>query len=475
MKGALIDPPPLSSRQITAPGKRDFFLDPPSKCRHLLTKWKYIEKCLSSSVIHRVRTSSVPVGRDPVPNLVEDLHPSLVVGEGALGRAAYSGADFGRLAEQLLEHFSQNPNDMGLLMDLSVVFQFSHRREDGLTAQREALARQQLFRVCGTDGPPAEPCLHVLALMAPGDLMTNTPLEFIFENIPARLDLLYVLPDRSLPPEIPDHDLLFVAVSQSDEREPLLDHVAELLSEWPRPVLQDPSQLLQTSREAIVRLLEGASGVVVPPIARVQPEEIRAIADGVRPLSSLAPRLHFPVLIRPVDSHAGKGLVKCEDEEALERYLEESSGRKFHMTQFIDYAGRDGQCRKYRVVLIDGTPYLCHMALDRNWMIHYANAGMIQSSEKRAEEAREMEEFDAGFAQRHRTAFAEIYRRIGLPYLGIDCGETPDGQLLVFEADAAMVIHSMDPPEIFPYKQGQMRRIFDAFYSMLERASRASG
>ena len=406
-----------------------------------------------------------------VPNLVEDLHPSLVVGEGALGRAAYSGADFGRLADQLLEHFSQNPNDMGLLMDLSVVFQFSHRREEGLTAQREALSRQQLFRVCGTDGPPAEPCLHVLALMAPGDLMTNTPLEFIFENIPARLDLLYVLPDRPLPPEIPDHDLLFVAVSQSDEREPLLRQLSELLPQWPRPVLQDPARLLQTSREGQVGLLTGAVGVVIPPIARVRRDELQAIGRGERELSTFAPHLHFPVLVRPVDSHAGKGLVKCESEGDLRRYAEESTVQQLHMTQFIDYAGRDGQCRKYRVVLIDGAPYLCHMALDRNWMIHYANAGMIQSSEKRAEEAREMEEFDTGFARRHRRAFAEIYRRFGLPYLGIDCGETLDGELLVFETDAAMVIHTMDPPEIFPYKQGQMRRVFEAFYSMLERAS----
>ncbi len=413
----------------------------------------------------------MPAGRGSVPILVENLHPSLVVGEGALGRAAYSGADFGRLADQLIEHFSQNTNDMGLLMDLSVVLQFSHRREDGLIAQREALGRQQLYRVCGTEGPPAEPCLHVLALMAPGDLMTNTPLEFIFENIPARLDLLYVLPDQPLPPEIPDHDLLFVAVSQSDDREPLLRRLAEFLSEWPRPVLQDPSRLREASREGLVRLLEGAPGIVVPPIARVRRGELLAIADGSRDLSSVDSRLRFPVLIRPVDSHAGKGLVRCEGEDAFRSYLGENVGAQFHMTQFVDYAGRDGQCRKYRVALIDGVPYLCHMALDRNWMIHYANAGMIQDGEKRAEEARAMEEFDTGFAQRHRTAFREIYERFGLPYLGIDCGETPDGQLLLFEADAAMVIHSMDPPEIFPYKQGQMRRVFDAFYSMLERAS----
>ncbi len=41
--------------------------------------------------------------------------------------------------------------------------------------------------------------------------------------------------------------------------------------------------------------------------------------------------------------------------------------------------------------------------------------------------------------------------------------------MLVFEADTAMVVHSMESPEPFPYKSPQMRRVFAAFRSMLER------
>ena len=79
--------------------------------------------------------------------------------------------------------------------------------------------------------------------------------------------------------------------------------------------------------------------------------------------------------------------------------------------------------------------------------------------------------FDAGFAARHAAALAGIQACIGLDYLGIDCAETADGRLLVFEIDHAMVVHAMDPVEVYPYKQAAMRRLFTAFRAMLGRAA----
>jgi hypothetical protein len=408
-----------------------------------------------------------------IPRLSEEVRPSLVVGEGSLGRAAYSGANFDVLTKKLLQHFAQNPNDMGLLLDISVVLQFANRRDDGLIAQREALSRQQIFRVCGTSGPPAEPCLHVLAIMAAGDLMTNTPLEFIFDYIPARLDLVFLLPDTPLPEVIPDHDIAFVAISHSDERAPLIKRLDPLMGQWPRPVVQSPARLLQTSREGIFSLLRTVSGIEVPPVVRVSRDNLEEFRNGATDIRADAQSLSFPLLLRPIDSHAGKSLRKCTDPVEIASYLAETPDLEFYVTQFVDYADGDGMYRKLRIVLIEGRPLLCHMAVADTWMIHYANAGMLQSAEKRLEEARAMAEFDTGFAMRHANAFEEIYRRVGLEYLGIDCGETPNGKLLIFEADAAMVIHAMDPPEIFPYKPRQMQRVFETFYAMLDGAAKS--
>jgi hypothetical protein len=83
-----------------------------------------------------------------------------------------------------------------------------------------------------------------------------------------------------------------------------------------------------------------------------------------------------------------------------------------------------------------------------------------------------MRTFDAGFARRHRTALTAMADRIGLEYFTVDCAETADGALLIFEADNTAVVHNMDHADVFPYKPPQMRKIFDAFAAMLVRYAR---
>ncbi len=130
---------------------------------------------------------------------------------------------------------------------------------------------------------------------------------------------------------------------------------------------------------------------------------------------------------------------------------------------------------KLRVVFIDGRPFASHMGVSSNWMIHYVNAGMDESAEKRGDEDRWFASFDNDFAVRHAKALAAIHARVGLDYVTIDCAEAPDARLLVFEVDNAAIVHAFDDPKIFPYKRPAMRKVFDAFRTMLfERAHRAS-
>ena len=73
------------------------------------------------------------------------------------------------------------------------------------------------------------------------------------------------------------------------------------------------------------------------------------------------------------------------------------------------------------------------------------------------------------FAERHKQALQAIYDRTHLEYVCIDCAETQDGELLVFEIDHAMVVHAMDPEDLFPYKQEQIRKLQHAFREFLFR------
>lgn len=82
-----------------------------------------------------------------------------------------------------------------------------------------------------------------------------------------------------------------------------------------------------------------------------------------------------------------------------------------------------------------------------------------------------MAEFDHTFARHHAPALQAIHARMQLEYLVLDCAETQDGKLLLFEVDNSAVVHTMDSPELFPYKQPQMRKVFAAFRTLLVDAS----
>ena len=145
----------------------------------------------------------------------------------------------------------------------------------------------------------------------------------------------------------------------------------------------------------------------------------------------------------------------------------------FYLSPFIDYSSRDGLFRKLRIAVIDGQPFVAHMAISDHWMVHYLNAGMAELPARRAEEAAMMATFDIYFARRHAEAFRLLGERIGLDYFAIDCAEDQQGRLLIFEADTAMIVHDMDPPDLYPYKGPAMAELFAAFQDLVRR--RAGG
>lgn len=395
-----------------------------------------------------------------------------LIGLAVLMRMAYSGVDLAPLGEQLITRAQRNPNDANALMDLSTVLQLRGNRDIALVIQAQALEMQQLYCPLTVGGQAG---VRLLAIMGPGDLMTNTPLEFLLEESDVALDLLYVASGLPLPPSLPDHDVLFVAIGESDRNLPLLKQIGDAIKSWPRPVFNLPDRIARMSRDDACALLKAAPGVFMPVTVRISRQTLERVGRAELPISSVLEDGEFPIIVRPVDSHAGQGLLKIDDGAAIADYLQSMPDREFYVARFVDYRESDGLFRKYRIVLIDGKPFVCHMAISSHWMVHYLNAGMAENAEKRAEEKRFMASFDEGFARRHEESLRAIYERAGLDYLGIDCSETGDGKLLIFEIDSSMIVHAIDPVDVFPYKQPQMRKVFSAFREMLVNAMQRGG
>ena len=389
------------------------------------------------------------------------------IGLPTLAKMAFDGVDLTPMWNTLVERTLETDGDAAALLDLSTIAHLQGRPQDRLALQAEAFRFSRVYR----QRPAAETAdpLRLLAFMAPGDFMANIPLEFMVGSANVNLDMVYVIPGEPLP-EIPDHHVALVAAAESDENQAVLAEVAGFIGRWPRPVINAPDRIARLTRAGTWELLKDAPGVVFPMNVRITRDTMLSLGSGAMNVEELL-SASFPIIARPADSHAGKGLVKLESAEEISDYLDEWPVEDFYIAPFIDYRGPDGLFRKYRIAFIDGRPFACHMAISEHWMIHYLNAGMTESAEKRAEEANFMATFDEDFAVRHREALGAIAQRAGLEYLPIDCGETCDGKLLVFESGTNMIVHSMDSPELFPYKPPQMQKVFAAFEAMLCRVA----
>jgi glutathione synthase/RimK-type ligase-like ATP-grasp enzyme len=379
---------------------------------------------------------------------------------------AFDGADFAAIWNRLVVDLQNNPANATALHDLSFIAQLTGDPQTGASLQSRALVQDVLFRSpCASK----QPRLRLLAFAAPTDIGGNTPIEFLLEGSDVELQTLYLAPGLALPDPLPEHDVAIVTIPDSVETRPMLAQVEALAPQWPRPILNLPQKIKGLDRDLLFDALQGLPGVEIPATGRISRSDLADIALSEIILLDVIADGAFPLIVRPAGSHAGKGLEKLDAPDAIEAYLAAHPGEEFFVSRFVDYSGADGQFRKQRIVFVDRRPYACHMAVCGEWKVWYLNADMAGNAEKRREEERFMVGFDEDFGRRHADALAQIAARIGLDYFAIDCAETRDGKLLVFEADNVSIVHNMDPPDVFPYKAPQMRKIFDAFVAMLDK------
>ena len=388
------------------------------------------------------------------------------IGVAALTRRAFDGANLAIIWNELLAAATNDPADAAAILDLSVLAQLLGDAQTGARLQNQALAIEQIFRSpCAS----ARPRLRLLAIAAATDMGGNIPLEFLLSGSDVELLTLYVAPNVALPTVVPEHDLAIVAMGNADRATATLERIAQLVAAWPVPLLNSPARIIDLERDRLCQMVQAVSGLECPKTARITRPDLASIAAGDLQVRAVLSDGAFPMIVRPVDSHAGKGLEKIDQPCDLSTYMTERTEAEFFISRYVDYAGSDGLFRKYRIVFIDGRPFASHMAIAEEWKVWYLNAHMDQSADKRAEEARFMASFDTEFAERHKEAFGQLTARVGLDYFGIDCAETTDGKLLLFEGETALIVHDMDPPDIYPYKLPQMHKLFAAFADMLRR------
>ncbi|GLS85976.1 hypothetical protein GCM10010873_09500 [Cypionkella aquatica] len=401
------------------------------------------------------RHQNLVIGPTPEP-------PS--IGYGAIVRMAYAGASQSALTRALVARVQGPVADPGALLDLAtlLMLQGGDLAVEGAQMQRHAIALQKSYQITHGSGLG----LRILAFVTAGDFMANTPLDFLLHGSDAVLILHFVDTDTQLA-DLPVHDVAFMAIGESPENAAVLRHLHAQLQHWPTAIAnRDAATIANLSRDRVTRTLADAPGLYTPPTLR------QSRSDLIHLLMTTP--IAAPLILRPVGTHAGAGMARINGAGDLAEWLRAHDAPEVYTAPFIDYRGSNGLYTKQRIVLIKGKPFAGHMASSAHWMVHYLNADMANQPARRADEAAWMAQFDQDFAQRHAQAFTALYHRIGLDYFGLDCAELPDGRLLVFELDVAMIVHDMDCPQIFPYKQPAMRKLFAGFLAALKAMAKNS-
>ena len=134
-------------------------------------------------------------------------------------------------------------------------------------------------------------------------------------------------------------------------------------------------------------------------------------------------------------------MTKINDAEDLARLdFATLANGLYYLTEFVNYQSAAGQFRKIRFFVVDGKIYPLHHIVGSSWSIHMATRRekMLGNLAQIGEEEGFLAEFQSIIRPGLSTAIEALSVRIGLDYFGIDGAINEDGQLVLFEANAAM-------------------------------------
>jgi tetratricopeptide (TPR) repeat protein len=331
---------------------------------------------------------------------------------------------------------------------------------DGHKAQAQyhrdqAYRRQSLF----VDIAEA-PKRTVLVLCAAGT--GNVPFDFLLPRATThRIKWVMDYASAEQADRLPPYDIVFNAIGDQDVTQRSHDVVERFLSRCEKPVLNVPGAIARTSRELIPELLKNIDQVLVPRAVRLQRSENGALdarelmACGIRP----------PLLVRPAGSHGGDRLQLLETTSALARL--DLPDQDCYASAYHDYRSADGYYRKYRVIFVDRQPFPYHLAISEHWQVHYVTADMLPHRWKRDEERRFLNDPAAVMGAEAMQALRVIGQRLDLDFCGVDFSILADGRILIFEANATMLVHLEEFHAALQFKNPYVQQILDAFDAML--------
>ena len=257
---------------------------------------------------------------------------------------------------------------------------------------------------------------------------------------------------------LPPHSLIVNTISDADLCDLALTRAEEIVARSTAPVINRPANVRLTGRIGNARRLAAIDGVIAP--------TTRALAASAL---LVATDLRFPLLLRRPGFHNGQHFIYVEKHASLAPAVASLGCDELLVIEYLDARGADGMARKYRVMFVDGVAYPVHLAISADWKVHYATSDMAQNAACRSEECRFLEGMPAVLGARAMAALTQICATLELEYGGIDFGLAPNGSLLLFEANATMIVFPPSPDPMWDYRRRAISDVLRAATQMLQR------
>jgi hypothetical protein len=257
---------------------------------------------------------------------------------------------------------------------------------------------------------------------------------------------------------LPPHALVVNLIGDADIGARALDLAHDIVARSSAPLINPPARVRLTGRAENARRLSLIPGVVAPVIEALSSSAILQSTD-----------LRYPLLLRRPGFHTGQHFTRVENKDGLAQAVATLAADELLAIQYLDARGKDGKARKYRVMFIDGELYPLHLAISSDWKVHYFSADMAHSADYREEERRFLDDMPAVLGKKAMQALQDICAAMQLQYAGIDFALSPDSSVLLFEANATMVVFPPNPDPMWDYRRRAIDTVLEAATQMLLR------
>jgi hypothetical protein len=384
-------------------------------------------------------------------------HPGDPLSHVNLGNVLHDGGEFRAAREQFETALCFDPGHAEAHQGLAYVLAELGDEEGALWHRRKGFEDRSVTALPYRGAGPPLPLLLLISAVG-GNIPTRNLLDDrVFRTFVVAPEFY----DLQVP--LPPHRVVFNAIGDADLDAPALAAAESLLALTTAKVINRPSAVLATGRADHARLRR-VPGVAIPATVTLPREDL----SSPEAAATLAHRgFRFPLLVRTPGFQTGRHFLRVEGPEALAGAVADLPGKKLTVIEFLNARAADGKMRKYRVMMIDGQLYPLHLAISSHWKIHYFTADMADRPDHRAEDAEFLENMPRVLGPRAMEALAQIQAVLGLDYGGIDFGLSAAGDLLLFEANATMVVNPPEPGERWDYRRPAVERIFAAVGRML--------